>query len=129
MAIGFDAGTYNLVVCKRNEKKEAVCKSEVNAFIEMPIENRFVFNMMKNAGVPLIERPDAGVAYACGKAAVDIAYTMPNTELKRPMKDGCLNPKEKHAQQIMSIMIHSLLDKVSKDKETLYYCIPANAVN
>lgn len=129
MAIGWDAGTYNLVCCKRDKDGNFVNKKEVNAFIEMPLENRFVFNMMKAAGVPLIERKEAGVAYALGESAVNIAYTMNNLELKRPMKDGCLNPKEKYAQQILSIMIHSLLDEVSQKNETLYYSVPANAIN
>jgi actin-like ATPase involved in cell morphogenesis len=93
MPIGFDCGTYNLVCCKRDDKKNFVHKREVNAFIEMPLQNRFVFNMMKNAGVPLIERPEAGVAYALGEAAVNMAYTMNQIELKRPMKDGLPQPQ------------------------------------
>jgi hypothetical protein len=129
MSLGFDAGTYNLVVARRDENKKIVYKKEVNAFIEMPIENRFVFNMMKKAGVPLIERPDAGVAYALGEAAVNIAYSMNQVELKRPMRAGCLNPKEKHAQQIMSIMMHSLLEKAEVNGEVMYYSVPANAIN
>jgi len=48
---------------------------------------------MKTAGVPLIEREN--VAYALGESAVNMAYTLPTLELKRPMKDGCVNPKEK----------------------------------
>lgn len=127
MAIGFDAGTYNLVCCKKDGKGNFSHKREVNAFIELPIENRFVFNMMKNAGVPLIERKDAGVAYALGEAAVNFAYTM-NTELKRPMSNGCLNPKERSAQQIMSIMVNGLVE-TCKPNETLFYSVPANAVN
>jgi actin-like ATPase involved in cell morphogenesis len=129
MAIGFDCGTYNLVCCRRGEDKAFVHKREVNAFIEMPLENRFVFNMMKQAGVPLVERQDAGVAYALGEAAVNMAYTMNQIELKRPMKDGCLNPREKHAQQIMSILMYGLLDELKDKNETLYYSVPANAVN
>ncbi len=128
MSIGFDAGTYNLVVCRR-EGDSFSNKREVNAFIELPLENRFVFNMMKSAGVPLIERPDVGLAYALGEAAVNIAYTMGNIDLKRPMKDGCLNPKEKSAQQILSIMIHSLIGDLQEDGEILYYSVPANAIN
>jgi hypothetical protein len=127
--LGFDCGTYNLVCCRRDENKDFSHKREVNAFIEMPLENRFVFNMMKKSGVPLIERTEAGVAYALGEAAVNIAYTMNDIELKRPMKDGCLNPKEKHAQQIMNIMMHSLLGELDSDKQLLYYSVPANAIN
>jgi len=127
MACGFDVGTYNLVCCRRDDKGNFVNKREINAFIELPLENRFVFEMMKNAGVPLIERDD--VAYALGEAAVNMAYTISQMELKRPMSGGCVNPKEKDAFQLLNIMIHSLLDGIKQDNETLYYCVPANAIN
>lgn len=127
MAIGADCGTYNLINCKRDDEGNFSYKKEVNAFIELPLENRFVFNMMKQAGVPLIERDS--IAYALGEAAVNMAYTMNSLELKRPMVAGCVNPKEKDAFQIMSIMLHSLIGEVSKDKELLYYSVPANAIN
>jgi hypothetical protein len=127
MAVGVDVGTYTLVSCKRNDSGDFVFKKEINAFLELPLENRFVFNMMRQAGVPLIEREK--LAYALGEAAVNMAYTLPSLELKRPMKDGCVNPKEKDAFQIMSIMLHSLVEPISRDGETLYYCVPANAIN
>jgi hypothetical protein len=129
MAIGFDCGTYNLVTCKRNNEGDLVYKREVNAFLEMELENEFVFNMMKKAGVPLIHREDVNKAYALGEAAINMAYTMNQLVLKRPMKDGCVNPAEKDAFQIMNIMMHSLLDNVTHDKELLYYSVPANAIN
>jgi len=128
MAIGFDAGTYHLVSCKK-QGEEFVYKKEVNAFLEMPLDNRFVFNMMKNAGVPLIENKEANIGYALGESAVNMAYTMNQIELKRPMKDGCLNPKERHAQQIMNVMAHSLIGEISENNEKLYYSVPANAIN
>jgi len=129
MRIGFDCGTYHLVSCKRGPDNDLSYKKEVNAFLQMPLENRFVFNMMKSAGVPLIEQPEANVGYALGEAAVSMAYTMTQIELKRPMKDGCLNPKEKHAQQIMNVMCHSLIGEVDEDGSILYYSVPANAIN
>lgn len=127
--IGFDCGTYNLICCKRDEEQNFEYKGEVNAFLEFPMDNDFVFNMMKKSGVPLIHREDANVAYALGEAAVKMAYTMPQIELKRPMKDGCVNPKERDAFQIMNIMMHSLLGNINHDKEILIYSVPANAVN
>lgn len=129
MAIGFDAGTYNLVTCRRNDKNELVYKREVNAFLEMQLENDFIFNIMKKAGVPLIHREDVNVAYALGEAAINMAYVMSKLELKRPMKNGCVNPHEHDAYQILNIMVHSLLGEIDKDKELLYYSVPANAVN
>ncbi len=127
--IGFDCGTYNLVSCIRKDKDEFVYKREVNAFLQMPLDNRFVFNMMKNAGVPLIEQPESNLAYALGEAAVNMAYTMTQIELKRPMKDGCLNPRERDAQQIMNVMCHSLIGEIEEDNTQLYYSVPANAIN
>jgi actin-like ATPase involved in cell morphogenesis len=125
--IGFDCGTYNLVCCQRDAEGNFVYRREINAFLEMPLENRFVFDMMKRSGVPLIER--GKTAYALGEAAVNMTYTMSALELKRPMIYGCVNPKEKDAFQIMSIMMHNLIEGVKKDGETLYYCVPANAIN
>lgn len=127
MALGFDVGTYNLVCARRGEGDEVKYRKEINSFIELPLENRYLFNMMKKAGVPLIEKDN--VAYVVGEAAVNMAYTLKQIALKRPMKDGCLNSDEQDAFKILSIMIHSLIGKVDKDKEVLYYCVPANAVN
>lgn len=127
MPIGFDCGTYNLVCCTRDANNNFQHKREVNAFLEVKLDDRFVFNMMKNSGVPLIERDS--VAYALGEAAVHMAYTMSDMELKRPMMSGCVNPKEKDAYEIMNIMIHSLLEGAKHDKETLYFSIPSNAIN
>lgn len=126
--IGYDVGTYNLVCCKRNKEGNFELKREVNAFLELPLENDFVYNMMKKSGVPLILREDAKIAYALGESAVKMAYTM-NVELKRPMRDGCVNPKEKDAFQILNIMTHSLLKDINQDRELLYYSVPANAIN
>jgi hypothetical protein len=46
LMIGMDCGTYTLVCCKRDDDKNFLYKKEINAFIEMPLENKFVFNMM-----------------------------------------------------------------------------------
>jgi actin-like ATPase involved in cell morphogenesis len=124
--IGFDAGTYNLVIARR-DSKDFVFKREINAFIEIPLENQFVYNMMEKTGVKLIKRDK--IAYALGEAAVNMAYTMQGIPLKRPMSEGCLNPREKDAMQILKIMAHNLIGNIEKDGELLYYSVPANAIN
>jgi actin-like ATPase involved in cell morphogenesis len=130
-AIGFDAGTYNMVCAHRKADKEGkskiVFKREVNAFMEMSLD-KFVFNMMKNAGVPLIEDKENKVFYALGESAVEMAYTMSHQEVRRPMKDGCLNPNERRAQEIMSVMMQGLID-FAQPGDTLFYSVPANAIN
>ena len=44
---GFDAGTYNLVCCTRDEKNNFVYDREVNAFLEIGLDDRLVLQMMK----------------------------------------------------------------------------------
>lgn len=125
--IGLDAGTYNLVVCHKDKDDKFVFNKEVNAFIEVALEHKFMFNMLKNSGVPLIEREK--IAYAVGESAVSIAYSLPDIELKRPMASGCVNPKEKDAYKILQIMIHSLIGEIEQDQTILYYSVPANAID
>lgn len=131
MAIGFDAGTYNLISSRRTPEGEIKSRKQVNCFIEFEVnnENRFLLNIMKTAKppVPVIERESK--AYVVGQAAIDMAYTLPGVTLHRPMKDGCLNPQEKDAYKTLQIIIHSLVGEVDKDKEIVYYTVPANAIN
>lgn len=75
MAIGFDVGTYNLICARRSSNgSEIKCIKEVNAFLEMNLENhnRSFFNIMKDK-VSLIERDNKG--YIFGQAAIDMALT------------------------------------------------------
>jgi len=126
--IGFDCGTYNLICAKKNSDGEIEIVKEVNAFIEIPLEDRFTFNMMKKHGdVPLIEGQKT--AWACGEKAMSIARTFGDMELRRPMRHGCVNPKEKRAYNILATMIHSMVGEVRYDGEVLCYSTPANALN
>lgn len=128
--IGFDVGTFTLICCTRGDKNSFVCTKEINAFIEIPLEDKTVYQMMKTCDdpVPMITR--SKVAYGLGEKAVKMAYTIPQLELKRPMNQGCINPKEKDAYEILGIMIHSLLEgNVKEANNVLYYSVPANALN
>ncbi len=126
--VGCDCGTFNLICAKRGPAEgEVKYRRDVNAFLEVALDDRFTFNMLKASNVQLIEREK--VAYIVGEQAIKMAYAFKKLELKRPMKDGCLNPNEKDAFRILMIMIHSLLGEVEKDKEIVYYSVPANALN
>lgn len=130
MAAGLDVGTFNLVCARRGEKNEFKYRQVINAFIELPLTERYLFNMMKRSKEkpPIIERDN--IAYVLGEHAVKMSYSLNNkVELKRPMKDGCLNPQEKDAFAILMLMIHSLIGKAEKDNEIVYYSVPANAIN
>jgi len=126
--IGLDAGTFHLISAKRSaDNGEIKFRKEVNAFIELPLENPYLFNVLKKGKVTLFEREN--IAYIVSHAAINMAYTLNKVELRRPMKDGCLNPTEKDAFNVLKTMIHSIIGKVDKDGEIVYYSVPANAVN
>lgn len=127
--IGFDAGTYNLVMCRRTADGKFEYDDMVNAFLEVDLTEDYAYDKMNEAGMPLIRREDVKKAYALGENAVKWAYALKGLQLKRPMKDGCVNPGETDAFNIMNIMIHNLLGEISQDREVLYYSIPSNAVN
>jgi hypothetical protein len=126
MGISLDPGTYNLVCSRRGEDKEIKYIQEINAFLKIPLDNRYTFNMLKKSGVKLIEKDK--FAYVIGEAAVNMAYTL-GVDLSRPMKDGTLNPNESEAFEILKVILHSLVGEIKKDKEILYFCVPADAVN
>ena len=125
-SIGFDVGTWNLIRATRNQETDKIeCVKEVNAFFSLNLEGPVAFNMLDVAKVPLFKRDK--VAYALGQKAVDIAYSFPGMTLRRPMSAGCVNPKEKEAFQIMSLMLHSLIGEVEHDGQMLCYSVPADA--
>lgn len=128
MACAIDCGTYNLVFMRRNlETNEVKSRKEVNCFIEISLQNLFTFQMLKSSGVKMVQKND--VAYVVGQKAMDLAYSISSLEIRRCMKDGCLNPGEKDAMLVLKNIIHSLIGEVEKDKEIIYYSVPANAVN
>ncbi len=124
--IGFDPGTFHLVKNIRTKEGKFAITKEVNAFITLELENRFMFNLMKKNGVKVVEKDK--VAYVLGSDALDIAYSM-NLEVKRPMCNGCVNPSERQSFSILSTMIHSLIGEIENDGDLLCYCVPAPAVN
>jgi len=125
MPIGLDIGTYNIVQARR-EGKDVAFKREVNAFLDLPLDNEYMLNMLKSTGAPVVER--GGSAYILGKAAVELAFTM-NREVNRPMYQGILSVQEKEAFNILSVIIRSMIGKVDKEEETVYFSVPADAVN
>jgi actin-related protein len=135
MSIAVDCGTYNLVACTRDENNGFKKKREVNAFVQLSLEDNFLFNIMRSKNVPILEekRKDgqkSKVGYLLGESAISMALALNQIELKRPMRSGCVNPKESNAFEILKVMIHSLLEGMVKhDKEILYYTIPAEALN
>ena len=70
----------------------------------------------------------AGKVHIVGQHAFNYAQIFSTTELKRPMSQGLLNPKEKDALPVLNAIVGELLGK-AKGKETCVYCIPAKPID
>ncbi|MFW5794564.1 MAG: hypothetical protein ACOCV1_03665, partial [Bacillota bacterium] len=123
--IGIDIGTYNIVAAKIKEEKLEINR-EINAFFSIPIENKFMLNMIKTSGAPVIEVGDS--AYILGENAINLALSM-GKEYRRPMRNGILSVEEKDAFNILAVIIRSMIGELNEDDNIVYYSVPANAIN
>lgn len=126
--IGIDAGTFTLVRSSRSVEDPAAIKyrKEINAFMKISLENPFTYKMLESAGVKMVKKDN--FAYALGEKALSLAYSF-KSEIKRPMRDGCLNNNEPEAYSILATMLHGLIGKVEQDGTIVYYSVPGPAVN
>lgn len=123
--IGLDVGTKNIILAYRDAEGKVKFKREVNGFIILEKADNFAKQMLKMQKVPYVERE--GQLIALGAKAEEIAYTF-GVFLRRPMEDGVLSVGEEDAMKIVSSIIKGIVGKL-QDDTTLYYCVPAPAVN
>lgn len=117
--LGLDPGTGNLLVAS----DDGVI-IERNAFISIEPQAT-TKRQLKRMGVPYIEIE--GSLHLVGKHAFEYANIFNTAELRRPMRDGLINPVETDALPIMKHMIGSLLPK--GDKARVVYSVPANPID
>ena len=122
---GIDVGTFN-IICARMKDKEIEIKKEVNAFFTILLENKYMLNLIKKSGAPVIEVEDK--AYVLGENAIELALSM-GQEYQRPMRNGILSVNEKDAFNILAVIIRSMIGKIEEDGTIVYYSVPADAIN
>ena len=125
--IGIDIGTYSIITA-RNKDKEIELKKEINCFypIELNDSNKFIVNMLTQAGAPLVEVND--IIYVLGESARLLAVSM-GKEFHRPMRNGVINPIEKDGFNILAVIIRSLIGDLTADETIVYYSMPGNSLN
>ena len=121
MAKGLDCGTSYYIAAT-----EDAIKKQRNVFLTVDGDANQVKRMLKRQKIPFVEK--AGKVHIVGQHAFNYAQIFSQTELKRPMQSGLLNPKERDALPVLNAIIGELLGK-SKGKETCVYCIPAKPID
>jgi len=121
MAVGLDCGTSFYI-----SAREKSIKKQRNAFLTVDGDAEQSKRMLKRQRIPFVEK--AGKVHIVGKHAFNYAQIFSTATLRRPMKDGLLNPTEKDSLPILNAIIGELLGK-SKKEEICVYCIPSKPID
>ena len=121
MAKGLECGTSYYIAAT-----EDAVKKQRNVFLTVDGDANQVKRMLKRQKIPFVEK--AGKVHIVGQHAFNYAQIFSTTELKRPMSQGLLNPKERDALPVLNAIIGELLGKAKKD-ETCVYCVPAKPID
>lgn len=118
-ALGLDIGTSRMVLAS-GAAERIKAKSELNAFITVPF-SKFTESILKQNKVNY-QLNGGKTLQVFGNEATRFANVF-NTEVRRPMMGGTLNPAEEYSMSVMSAIISQLVRK-TKSNETLRFSVP-----
>ncbi len=118
-ALGLDVGTSRLVLASGGAER-IKATAELNAFITVPF-SKFTESILKQNKVTY--QVNGGSALQVfGNEAERFANVF-NTEVRRPMLNGTLNPTEEYSLPVMHAIIQLLVRK-TKNGENLRFSVP-----
>lgn len=118
---GLDCGTGNFVAAS-----DAGVDIQRNTFLTID-KDASTKKQLKRMGIPYVELGDE--LHLIGRDAFNYANILPNAELRRPMKDGLLNPVEKDALPILKHIVGTLIGGEATQGSKVVYCVPARPIN
>ncbi|HSO73721.1 MAG TPA: HU family DNA-binding protein, partial [Blastocatellia bacterium] len=118
-ALGLDIGTSRMVLAS-GAAERIKAKSELNAFITVPY-SKFTESILKQNKVNY-QLNGGKTLQVFGNEATRFANVF-NTEVRRPMMGGTLNPTEEYSMSVMGAIISQLVRK-TKSNETLRFSVP-----
>lgn len=118
-ALGLDVGTSHLVLAS-GPAGRIKSRAELNAFIAVPY-SKFTENILKQNMVSY-QMNGGSTLQVYGNEAARFANVF-NTEMRRPMHGGALNPTEEYSMSVMQAIIQQLVRK-TKNGETLRFSVP-----
>lgn len=118
-ALGLDVGTSRLVLAS-GAPDRVKAKAELNAFIAVPY-SKFTENILKQNKVSY-QLNGGSTLQVYGNEAARFANVF-NTEVRRPMNGGTLNPNEEYSMSVMQAIIQQLVRK-TKNGETMRFSVP-----
>jgi hypothetical protein len=123
MAVGLDCGTSYFIAAHTDK----LIKKEHNAFLRLEEDPKILKRQLSRMNIPYVQLN--GKIYIVGKNAFEYAQIFGTKNLRRPMKDGLLNPAERDALPILKAIVKDLLGDPKKPNEICVYCVPAPPID
>lgn len=120
LALGLDIGTSRIVVAQPKEDGFEY-RSQLNAFVDVPF-SKMTKSVLEKTSVPYTTSGDRLVVH--GNESEAFANMM-QTETRRPMTRGIMNPSEPVSAEVMQALLSSLLEGVDPRQSKVYYSVPA----
>jgi hypothetical protein len=120
--VGLDIGTMNFVSARRSGKSVSTNRVR-NAFLDMPPEHKRMLKLSNTSYVELQNK-----LLVIGDEALETANLF-NKEARRPMSGGVISAGELDSQQVIGLIIKSVVGEPKKAREKCCYSVPAAAVD
>ncbi|HWB96866.1 MAG TPA: hypothetical protein VG672_09195, partial [Bryobacteraceae bacterium] len=122
-AIGLDVGTSRVVVA-RGRDKQYTYESQLNAFVTVPYSRLTAALMARESVFHTVQGSEILIA---GNDAQKFAEVF-HVELRRPMVDGILNPREPHSLAVVRQLITRLVGRSGREGQRLAFSVPAPTI-
>jgi len=143
--IGLDVGTSFLIASTKKNNKE-VYNIQRDCYFIIPEGNKRAIKIAESSGGNFIYNKDRGEYYLIGQDAINFANLLSTfldkdevdrnaeIQLKRPMSQGVLNPKDKLGAQMLEILLEGVIEGVVDDvlatgEGVVFFSVPADPVD
>lgn len=120
--LGLDVGTAKVAVARRKNKGIETAW-QLNAFIPVP-HSRFTESTLGQNDISYYRDGEELVIFG---TATERFANMFNADLRRPMADGLINPRERLAMPVLEAILATLVPKARTQGEVLAFSVPAAA--
>ena len=123
---GLDVGTANLLSAIQMKDGKVVVQRERNMFLEIPADFHRNRSMLTRLNVPYVSHRDR--LFVLGDSSFSLA-NMFGREVRRPMMDGFLSPREQDAIPMLRFIIERLLGQRTIENEPVYFSVPDASID
>ncbi|MBV9926204.1 MAG: hypothetical protein JOZ96_14385 [Acidobacteria bacterium] len=115
--VGLDIGTSRIVVADGPDGGRT--RTQLNAFVPVPV-SEMAENMLRQRG--MVYEKNCKNLYVYGNDS-DFFASFLDTDARRPMSEGLINPREEHSQQMIQRIISMMVPRAKKS-DVLCFSVP-----